>query len=84
MERIAHIDKSGTLNLPKEVLEPLECSGEDKLMVFSSKSAIVIKRVGSAPLPERFDRLTDVIEAQFREQGVSEKDVQEAVTWGRK
>jgi len=84
MERITQIDKSGALNLPKEIIEPLECKGDDKLMVFSSRSAIVIKRIASASLPERFDKLADEIEAQFRKRGVAERDVQEAVTWGRK
>ena len=84
MERITQIDKSGTLNLPKEVLEPLECKEDDKLMVFSSRSAIVIKKIGSANLGERFERLADDVGKQFKERGVTEEDVQEAVTWGRK
>jgi hypothetical protein len=59
--------------LPKEILAPLECKEEDKLMVFSSRSAIVIKRIGAASLPERFDKLADEIEAPFRKRGVAER-----------
>lgn len=83
MERITQIDKSGSLSLPKEVVEPLEIKEDDKLMVFSSRSAIVIKKIGSPTLGERFERLADELEIQFRKQGVAEKDVQEAVKWGR-
>jgi bifunctional DNA-binding transcriptional regulator/antitoxin component of YhaV-PrlF toxin-antitoxin module len=84
MERITQIDKAGTLNLPKEVVEPLECEADDKLMVFSSKSAIVIKKIGSANLGERFGRLADEMETQFKKRGVTEEDVKEAVKWGRR
>ena len=84
MERITQIDKSGTLSLPKEVVEPLDCKEDDKLMVFSSKSAIVIKKVGSATLAERFEKLADEVEIQFKKRGLTEEDVQEAVTWGRR
>jgi bifunctional DNA-binding transcriptional regulator/antitoxin component of YhaV-PrlF toxin-antitoxin module len=83
MERITQVDKAGNLNLPKEVVEPLEIKKDDKLMVFSSKSAIVIKKVGSPTLGERFERLADQLENQFKKQGIAEKDVQEAVKWGR-
>jgi len=82
MERITQIDKSGALNLPKEIIEPLECKEDDKLIVFSSKNAIVIKRIASASLPQRFERLADEVEAQFLKRGVAEKDVEEAVRWG--
>jgi bifunctional DNA-binding transcriptional regulator/antitoxin component of YhaV-PrlF toxin-antitoxin module len=84
MERVTQIDKSGALNLPKEIIEPLGCKGDDKLMVFSSKNAIVIKRIASASLPERFERLADEVETQYRKCRVAEKDVEEAVTWARK
>jgi hypothetical protein len=84
MERITQIDKSGTLNLSKEVIEPLGCQEDDKLMVFSSKSAIVIKKIGSASLGERFERLADDVGTQFKKRGVTEEDVQEAVRWGRR
>jgi bifunctional DNA-binding transcriptional regulator/antitoxin component of YhaV-PrlF toxin-antitoxin module len=83
MERITRTDKSGALNLPKEVVEPLEIREDDKLMVFSSRSAIVIKKIGSPTLGERFERLADELETQFKKRGVTEKDVQEAVKWGR-
>ncbi len=84
MERITQIDKAGTLSLPKEVVELLECKEDDKLMVFSSRSAIVIKKIGSATLGERFERLANEVEDQFEKRGVAEKDVQEAVKWGRR
>ena len=84
MERITQVDKSGTLKLPKEVIEALGCDQDDKLMVFTSESTIVIKKIGTANLKERFERLADEVETQFKKQGVKEKDIQEAMTWGRR
>ena len=45
MEQIIKVEKTGTLNLPKNVIEPLELKKDDRLVVFSCENGIVIKKI---------------------------------------
>lgn len=84
MEQIIKVEKTGTLNLPKNVIEPLELKKDDRLVVFSCENGIVIKKISTVPLAEQFKKLTDDAEARFKKQGVTEKDISKAVEWARK
>jgi len=84
MEQIIKIEQPGTLNLPKKVIDPLELKKDDRLVVFSDKNGIVIKKVAAVALKDRFEKLAGEIEAQFKKQGVTEADVLKAVEWSRK
>jgi len=84
VEQIIKIDKTGTLNLPKKIIEPLELKEDDRLMVFSCEDGIVIKKIPSVPLAEQFRKLASDVEARFKKQGVTKEDVSKAVEWARK
>lgn len=84
MEQIIKVEKTGTLNLPKTVLEPLELKKDDRLVVFNCEDGIVIKKILTAPLTEQFKKLASDVEARFKKQGVTEEDVPKAVEWARK
>lgn len=84
MEQIIKVSDVGNLNLPRELLAPLDLQKDDSLMVFSSREGLVIKKMATKPLKDRFLQLSDSVQAQFREQGVTEQDVAEAVAWSRK
>jgi antitoxin component of MazEF toxin-antitoxin module len=84
MEQIVKIDSAGGISLPRDVVDALNLSGEDRLLVTSGPEAIVIRKVSAGTLEERFRGLADRVSRRFAERGVAESDVDEAVSWSRK
>lgn len=84
MEQIVKIDSGGGIRLPRDVVEALNLRGDDRLLVASGPEAIVIRKVSTGTLEERFRGLAERVSRQFTEAGVSESDVGEAVSWSRK
>ena len=84
MEQTVKVDSAGSICLPRDVVDALNLSEKDRLLVTSGPDAIVIRKVSSGKLEERFSRLAERVSRQFQERGVSESDVGEAVSWSRK
>lgn len=84
MEQIIKIDSAGGINLPRDVVAALDLGAEDRLMVTCGPDTIVIKKVSSGTLEERFRKLSDRAARQFEERHVTESDLAEAVAWSRK
>ncbi|MFH0730121.1 MAG: hypothetical protein V2B19_27725 [Pseudomonadota bacterium] len=84
MEQVIKIDRAGEIHLPREILATLDLRAEDRLMVTSSADTIVIKKITTGTLGERFRTMAERVSRQFEERGVTQADVAEAVTWSRK
>jgi bifunctional DNA-binding transcriptional regulator/antitoxin component of YhaV-PrlF toxin-antitoxin module len=84
VEKIIKVDELGDFKIPPEIKDSLNLKKDDKLFVFNSNDLIIIRKIRRPSLSERFINLSNTIARKFREKGVSEKDVTEAIQWTRK
>ena len=84
MEKIIAIDKPGDLVIPSEMKKSLNIQKDDKFIIFSNKDSIIIKKIQRPSLNKRFTNLSKAVSDKFKEMGVSETDVAEAIQWARK
>ena len=84
MEKIIIIDETRDLVIPQDIKESLELQKNDKFFIVKNKDAILIKKVKQPPLSKRFKNLSQTTEIKFKDRGITEADVSEAVAWARK
>jgi bifunctional DNA-binding transcriptional regulator/antitoxin component of YhaV-PrlF toxin-antitoxin module len=84
MEKIITIDDSGDLIIPMEIKKSLDVQKDDKFLIFKNKDSIIIRKIQRPPLSSRFANLSKTIANKFKEMGVSEIDIAEAIQWARK
>jgi bifunctional DNA-binding transcriptional regulator/antitoxin component of YhaV-PrlF toxin-antitoxin module len=84
MEKIITVGKSGDLIIPPEIKKSLDIQKDDKFFIFKNKDSIIIRKIQRPSLSKRFENLSKIVANKFKEIGVSEIDVAEAIQWARK
>ena len=84
MEQIIKVDKSGNFKLPAAIKKSLKLKKDDNLLVFSGSDSILIKKMDSQSLKQRFIQLSETVEGKFSQARVTKDDVAKAVQWARK
>ena len=74
----------GQLVVPQEIREEESFKAGDRFIAFSVKEGVLFKRVDMPNAKVEFEKLSKEIEAKFKKQKVTPKDVQEAVRWARR
>ena len=84
MDTIITVDESGDFNIPLEIKNSFNLKKDDKLFIFKNKDSIIIQKIQRPPLKDRFKKISQSVSNKFKEKGISEKDVDEAIQWARK
>ena len=84
MEQIIKVDKFGNFKLPAAIKKSLKLKKDDNLLVFSGSDSILIKKMDSQSLKQRFIQLSETVEGKFSQARVTKDDVAKAVQWARK
>lgn len=84
MDKIITVDESGDFNIPPEIKNSFNLKKDDKLFIFKNKDSIIIQKIQRPPLKDRFIKISQSVSDKFKEKGISEKDVDEAIQWTKK
>lgn len=79
---LAKITGKGQITIPKALREALGFRDGDYVLVFPQGQGMRIEKAAVSPL-ERFEDLAVRTEERFKRQGVTPRDVEEAVRWAR-
>ena len=81
---LVKMSPKGQLVVPQEIREAEGFSAGDRFVPFPVKEGVLFKKVKIPDVKIEFKKLSKEIEAQFKKQKVSKKDVAEAVKWARR
>ena len=81
---IVKMSTKGQLVVPQEIRDNESFKSGDRFISFQVKDGVLFKKVEIPDVKAEFKKLSKEIEAQFKKQKVSRKDVSEAVKWARK
>ena len=81
---IVKMSTKGQLVVPQEIRDNESFKSGDRFIPFQVKDGVLFKKVEIPDVKAEFKKLSKEIEAQFKKQKVSRKDVSEAVKWARK
>ncbi len=74
----------GQLVVPQQVRDSANLSPGETFVAFSVKDGVLFRKVELPKVNADFDSLTKEIEAQFKKNKVTKKDLNEAVKWAKK
>ena len=78
---LVKMSSKGQLVVPKEIREIENFKPTDRFVPFHVKGGILFKRIKIPNIKQEFASLAKEIEKQFKEENVTQKDVNEAVKW---
>ena len=81
---LVKMSPKGQLVVPQEIRVREKFLPGDRFVPFPVKDGILFKRVKIPDAKAEFVKLAKSVEAQFKKQNITEKDVTEAVQWARK
>ena len=74
----------GQLVVPQDIREEEDFEPGDRFIAMPVKEGVLFKKVEMPNVKAEFEKLSKEIQAQFKKQKVTSKDVSEAVKWARK
>ncbi len=74
----------GQLVVPQEIRKEEDFEPGDRFVAFPLSEGVLFKKVAMPEVKLEFKKLAKEIEARFKKNKVSGKDVAEAVAWARK
>ncbi len=74
----------GQLVVPQEIREKESFQPGDRFISLSIKGGILFKKIKIPNAKIEFKKLSKEIEAQFKKEKISSKDVAEAIKWAKK
>ncbi|MBS3122229.1 AbrB/MazE/SpoVT family DNA-binding domain-containing protein [Candidatus Woesearchaeota archaeon] len=80
---LVKMSPKGQLVVPQEIREKGGFASGDRFVPFPIKGGVLFKKVKIPDVNSEFENLSSEIEKQFKKQGVSPNDVDEAVKWAR-
>ena len=81
---LVKMSAKGQLVVPKEIREQEDFKPSDRFIPFPVNNGVLFKRIKMPNVKQEFLSLSKEIEKQFKRQKVTQKDVDEAITWARK
>jgi AbrB family looped-hinge helix DNA binding protein len=73
------MSSKGQLVVPEEIRKELGLSPGERFVAFSLEDGVYFKKVNI-----RFDEVKKMVRRRFRSQGITKKEIAEAVRWARK
>jgi len=83
-DELVKMSPKGQLVVPQEIREKEKFMPSDRFMAFDIKGGVLFKKVSIPDAKAEFASLSKEIAARFKEAGLKEKDVDEAVKWARR
>lgn len=83
-QELIKMSSKGQLVVPQRIRQKQHFNPSDRFVAFEVNDGIVFKRVKIPNVKVEFKALSKEISRQFKEKGVKEGDVEEAVRWSRK
>jgi len=81
---IVKMSPKGQLVVPQEIREKESFQPGDRFIPLSIKGGILFKKIKIPNAKIEFIKLSKEIEAQFKKEKISSKDVAEAIKWAKK
>ncbi len=82
-EELVKMSTKGQLVVPREIRLTEKFRPSDRFVAFGVKGGVLFKKVALPKVKAEFEALSKEIAKHFKEKGVKEKDVEEAVKWAR-
>ena len=83
MEELVKMSPKGQLVVPKEIREKQNFRPSDRFVAFDVKEGVLFKRVNIPEVKAEFESLSREIAKKFKEKGIKQTDVKEAIKWAR-
>lgn len=83
-EELVKMSMKGQLVVPRGIREKEELMPSDRFVAIPVKGGVVFKKVNIPDVRAEFASLSKEIAEHFKEEGISEKDIEEAVRWARR
>ncbi|MBN2422814.1 AbrB/MazE/SpoVT family DNA-binding domain-containing protein [Candidatus Woesearchaeota archaeon] len=81
---LVKMSPKGQLVVPKDIREMAGFKPSDRFIPFPVKSGVLFKKIKMPDLKQEYSKLASEIRQQFKEEKITEKDLEEAVKWARK
>ncbi len=79
---VAKVTAKGQLTIPKALRDALHLRDGEYVLLYPQGEGLRMERAAVSPA-ERFEGLAGRVQERFSEQGVSPRDVEEAIRWAR-
>jgi len=79
---VAKVTGKGQITIPKELREAIGLRDGEYVLLYQQGQGVRMEKAIIAPL-ERFEDLAARTEERFRQQGITEETVAEAIRWAR-
>ena len=83
-EEMVKMSPKGQLVVPREIRLKEKFKPSDRFVAFEVRGGVLFKKVNIPEVRAEFEALSKEIARQFKEKGIKESDVGEAVRWARK
>ena len=80
---LVKMSPKGQLVVPREIRAGEKFRPSDRFVAFGVKGGVLFKKVNIPDVKAEFESLSIELAEQFKESGVKEKDVEEAIKWAR-
>ena len=80
---LVKMSEKGKLVVPQGIREISKLNPGERFVAFPVKEGVLFKRIELPKVRVDFDSLSREIEAQFKKNGMKQKDVRDAVKWAR-
>lgn len=82
-EELVKMSSKGQLVVPREIRQNEKFKPSDRFVAFGVRGGVLFKKIALPQVKLEFEALSKEIAKQFKERGVKEKDVGEAIKWAR-
>ena len=83
-EELVKMSPKGQLVVPRDIRIKEKFKPSDRFVAFEVKGGVLFKRVNIPDVRVEFESLSREIAKQFKERKIEEKDVEQAIRWGRR
>lgn len=83
-EELVKMSTKGQLVVPREIRLTEKFRPSDRFVAFGVKGGVLFKKVALPEVKAEFEALSKEIAKHFKERGIKENDVEEAVKWAKK
>lgn len=81
---LVKMSPKGQLVVPDEIRQKEKFRPGDRFVGIQIKEGVLFKRVKIPNVKVEFEKLAKKVEKQFKKDGITKKDIEEAIKWARK
>lgn len=83
-EELVKMSEKGQLVVPQSIRKKEGFRSSDRFVAIGVKEGVLFKKIDIPKVKIEFESLSKDINSHFKQQGVKQKDVAEAIKWARK